>query len=125
MKTILVIDPEKSTLDFSARYLENHGYKVISKLTSSSALDYILDPSIDLILTEVDIKGLNGFDLCLISKRYKSKVPIMFLSSRDDETTKAEALHSGAIGFISKQAEFSLLPHKVSQVLHGQVHLAS
>ncbi len=125
MKTILVIDPEKSTLDFTSRYLENHGYKVISKLTSSSALDYILDQNISLILTEVEIAGLNGFDLCLISKRYKSKVPIMFISARDDETTQKEALNLGAVGFISKQTDYSLLPHRISQILHKKVSLAS
>ena|GEM_PF-1283826 len=125
MKKILVIDPEKSTLEFTTRFLENHGYEVISTLSSADALDYILNPEISLIITEIDIRGLNGFDLCLISKRYSCRVPILFLSSRDDETTQKEAVNLGAAGFVSKQTEFALLPHKVSQVLHEKVQLAS
>lgn len=124
MKQILLIDPEKTTLELTKRFLENHGYKVITKSSASDALDRLLDPSLDLIITELEIQGLTGLDLCLISERYHSGVPIMVLTAKDDELTRKEAKNYGALDFISKQTEYSFLPHRVSEILHNSVPIA-
>lgn len=125
MKQILLIDPEKTSLRLTKKFLENHGYEVTACESAGAALDVLLDPKYDLIVSEIDIKGLDGFDLGLILSKYQIEIPLIFLTSRDDEATRNEALYAGVIDFVSKQTEYTLLPKKVGEVLQKKSYLAS
>ncbi len=125
MKQILLIDPESASLHLSKRFLENHGYHVNACRSASEAIDVLLDPKFDLIVSEIDIKGLDGFDLCLILNKYQIDIPLVFLTSRDDQTTRNEAEYAGVNEFVSKQTEYTLLPKKVGEVLQKRAAMAS
>jgi len=125
MKQILLIDPDVSSLLLTTRFLENQGYQVNACETASQAVDVLLDPKYDLIISEIDIRGLDGFDLSLILNKYQIDIPLIFLTSRDDEATRNEALFAGVKELISKQTEYTLLPTKVGEVLQKKSSMAS
>lgn len=125
MKQILLIDPEETSLRLTKKFLENHGYEVTACESASAALDVLLNPKFDLIVSEIDIKGLDGFDLCLILNKYQIEIPLIFLTARDDEATRNEATYAGVKDFVSKQTEYTLLPKKVGEVLQKKSHMAS
>ncbi len=125
MRNILLIDPVSTSLMLTKRYLENQGYEVNACSSASLALDLLLNPKFDLIISEIDIVGLDGFDLSLILNKYQISVPLLFLTTRDDEGTRTEAQYSGAKGLLSKQTEYSLLPSKVREILQEKSSMAS
>ncbi len=125
MKKILLIDPVEPNLNLTKRYLENYGYELTAVESAGMALDLLLDPKFDLIISEIDILGLDGFDLCMILKKYQIDIPILFLTNRDDLGTRTESKFSGASGLISKQTEYSTLPFRVREILHEKSFMAS
>lgn len=125
MKKILLIDPVEPNLNLTKRYLENFGYELTAVESAGMALDLLLDPKFDLIISEIDILGLDGFDLCMILKKYQIEIPLLFLTNRDDLGTRTEAKFSGASGLISKQTEYSTLPFRVREILHEKSFMAS
>jgi len=125
MRHILLIDPETTSLKLTKKFLENHGYEVNACTSAAEALDLILDPKFDLIISEIDILGLDGFDLCAIIKKYQIDIPVLFLTNRDDQTTRTEAVYAGVEGFISKQFEYVSLPRTVRKILQEKSSIAS
>lgn len=88
-------------------------------------MDLLLNPKFDLIIAEIDLMGLDGFDLSLKLNKYQINIPLLFLTTRDDDAKRTEAKFSGAIGFISKQTEYSLLPSKVREIQHKKSSMVS
>ena len=117
MKNILLIDSDKVTATLTIKFLENYDYKVQWVKSGKEALDQLNDPVIDLVISEVDLPGLSGFDILKLMKKCFISTPLAFFSLKDDKATKMDAMLSGAITFISKRKDFINLPHLVSGML--------
>ncbi len=117
-KKILIIDDCEITLKLTQKFLMNYGYDVDIAENSSKALEYINNPAYDLVLSEVNMEGLSGFDLLKLMRRYIINIPVVFLTSDDDATTVEEALNQGAIKVISKKREYINLPHIINTILY-------
>lgn len=101
MKTILVVDDEKQIVEVISAYLEREGYRVIAAYDGKTALDMALKEKPDLILLDLMLPEINGFDLCRIV-RNESSIPIIMLTARDEETDKILCLEVGADDYITK-----------------------
>ncbi|HMR67817.1 MAG TPA: response regulator, partial [Anaerolineae bacterium] len=64
MKTILIVDDEPVTLTVLECLLQQHGYQILLAHDGSEALDLLRRRPIDLILADVAMPGLNGYQLC-------------------------------------------------------------
>ena len=117
MKRILVVDNDEITLQLTERFLGNFGYKVEAVSTSKLALDKLNLPTYDLIVSEIEMPGLNGFDLIKLISKCHIHVPLVFLTSRDDRTTIDEARHAGIDRVISKKNDYINLPHIIDNLL--------
>lgn len=117
MRRILIIDNDEITLSLTRKFLENYGYEVTIASGTKQALDELSAPEFDLIISEIQMPGLDGFDLVRFLKKCFIRIPVVFLSVQDDETTQMEAKNAGVIKLISKRAEYVNLPHIVGQVL--------
>lgn len=100
-KTILVVDDEKQIVEVLSAYLEREGYRVIAAYDGRTALDAALKESPDLILLDLMLPEINGFDICRLV-RDESGVPIIMLTARDDEMDKVLCLEVGADDYITK-----------------------
>ncbi|MDI6716098.1 MAG: response regulator transcription factor [Actinomycetota bacterium] len=100
-KTILVVDDEKQIVEVLSAYLEREGYRVITAYDGQSALDTAFKENPDLILLDLMLPELNGFDVCRII-RQSSSVPIIMLTARDDEMDKVLGLEVGADDYVTK-----------------------
>jgi len=100
-KTILVVDDEKQIVEVLSAYLEKEGYRVITAFDGRTALDTALSESPDLILLDLMLPELNGFEVCRLV-RNTSSIPIIMLTARDDETDKILCLEVGADDYITK-----------------------
>jgi len=100
-KTILTVDDEIKVCDLLKAYLEKDGYEVITALDGKSALEKAKQVKPDLILLDINLPEINGMDVCR-TIRSRSKVPIIMLTARDEETDKIIGLEIGADDYITK-----------------------
>lgn len=99
--TILVVDDEKEIVEVLAAYLEREDYEVLKAYDGQAALDIARRNEPDLILLDLMLPEVNGFEVCKLL-RVTSSVPIIMLTARDEETDKILCLEVGADDYITK-----------------------
>jgi two-component system KDP operon response regulator KdpE len=115
-KRILIVDDEVSILKFLRSNLEDKSYAVISASNGEEALNTIERELPDLIVLDVMMPKMDGFEVCRRLREW-SQIPIIMLSARGDEKDKVKCLDLGADDYIVKPFGASELMARVSAVL--------
>ncbi|MEM9213341.1 MAG: EAL domain-containing protein [Cyanobacteria bacterium P01_F01_bin.150] len=106
---ILVVDDVPENLAFLSKILREHGYKVRNALTGQVALNVARAAQPNLILLDIKMPEMNGYQVCnrLKVDPLTQDIPIIFLSALDQTQDKVKALEVGGVDYISKpfQAE--------------------
>ena len=113
---ILTVDDELSILKFLRSNLEDRGYTVISATNGEEALHMIEMELPDLIILDVMMPKMDGFEVCRRLREW-SQIPIIMLSARGDESDKVQCLDLGADDYIVKPFGANELMARVSAVL--------
>ncbi len=100
-RKILVIEDEQNINDILSFQLSKEGYTTISALDGVSGLEMALTQNPDLILLDVMLPGLDGYEVCK-KIREQSNVPIIMLTAREDEVDKVLGLELGADDYMTK-----------------------
>jgi DNA-binding response OmpR family regulator len=98
---ILVVEDEISLRETLVYNLQNQGYQVESARDGHEAIDQAVQKKPDLILLDIMLPGIDGFEVCRIL-RQSLNVPIIFLTARDDEIDRVIGLEIGGDDYISK-----------------------
>jgi len=98
---ILAVDDEQAILRMLSRTLEPEGYGVILADNGSSALALLEDCRPDLVILDIMMPGLDGFQV-LNLMRQRSNIPIIMLTARGEVTTLRDALALGADDYVRK-----------------------
>ena len=98
---VLVVEDEPVLLDTLEYSLARQGYEVCTASDGLSALDVARREQPDLIVLDVMLPGLDGFEVCRIL-RQEMTVPILMLTARDDEVDKVVGLEVGADDYLTK-----------------------
>ncbi len=101
MDKILVVEDEPALVDTLDYALSRQGYKVVIARDGITALDMARQQNPDLILLDVMLPGLDGFEICRVL-RQEMNVPILILTARDDEIDKIVGLEVGADDYLTK-----------------------
>lgn len=101
MDRILMIDDDKSILDDNRMFFESMGYEVICTQTAEEAEQIILSASLDCILLDVDLPGMDGFSLCE-KIRQQTGIPLLFLSGYTQEQSRIRGLSIGGDDYVCK-----------------------
>ncbi|NEP01600.1 MAG: response regulator [Symploca sp. SIO2E9] len=119
MRRVLLIDDNRFQLEFMATYLRQSGYSVILIKNPKEALAVAIETQPDLIITDVVMKGLSGFELCRCFKRHPAtaRLPVVICSSKDQEIDRIWGLRQGAHAYLTKPFSQQQLIHTVSEVL--------
>jgi len=99
--SILVVDDEPAIRRLLRNTLSVQDYRVIEAATGREALDAVRRDKPDLVILDLGLPDLEGMEI-IRDLRTKSKVPIIVLSSRGDETGKVTALDLGADDYVTK-----------------------
>ena len=101
---ILVVDDEKDILELIDFNLSKNGYRVRSVTSGEEALDLIKENDYDLIILDLMLPGVDGFDICKIIKADKNKanIPIVMVTAKADEADKVAGLEIGADHYVTK-----------------------
>ena len=105
--TILVVDDTPSNLQVLFTYLENAGFTVLLAQNGQRALQIIESIIPDLILLDILMPGMDGFERCdlLKSRESTKEIPIIFLTALSETTHKIKGLAMGGVDYITKPIE--------------------
>jgi DNA-binding response OmpR family regulator len=101
MKTILIIEDEKSIAELERDYLEIDGFKVEIALTGREGLEMALNLEVDLVLLDLMLPGIDGFQICK-SIRSRKIIPILMVTAKKEDYDKIRGLGIGADDYIVK-----------------------
>ena len=97
----LVVDDEPPIRKLLRMGLGKHGYQVLEAADGKQALD-LLDQKPDIVILDLGLPDVSGIDLLQAIRARNERVPIVVLSSRDDERSKVDALDLGADDYVTK-----------------------
>jgi DNA-binding response OmpR family regulator len=113
---ILLVDDELSVQKLLTYPLRKEGYDVIPALDGREALDRLRDDNFDLVVLDVMLPRMDGFDVCR-AIRSRSTVPIIMLTAKTEETDKVLGLELGADDYITKPFSVREFRSRVKAVL--------
>ena len=113
---ILLVDDEHSVQKLLSYPLRKEGYEVVSALDGREALDRVRDGSFDLVVLDVMLPKVDGFDVCR-QIRARSTVPIIMLTAKAEEIDKVLGLELGADDYITKPFSMREFRSRVKAVL--------
>jgi len=116
MPTIALVDDDRNILTSVSIALEGEGYRVQTYNDGASALDGLRTNPPDLAIFDIKMPRMDGMEL-LRRLRQKSDLPVIFLTSKDDEIDELFGLKMGADDFIRKPFSQRLLVERVKTVL--------
>ena len=119
MKRILIVEDESSISDFIKGELEYEGYNVCIKEDGRSGLEEALEIEYDLIILDIMLPSMNGFEICRRLKKEKN-TPIIMLSAKDSVMDKVNGLQIGADDYISKPFAIEELLARIEVVFRRQ-----
>ena len=119
-RTILIVDDSETNIDILVDLLADE-YDVAVAMDGESALEIVVDDKPDLILLDIMMPGIDGYEVC---KRLKddsgtANIPVVFLSALTDEGDKQRGLALGAVDFITKPLDIAEIREKVKKYLSG------
>ena len=116
MPTIALVDDDRNILASVSIALESEGYRVQTYTDGASALDGFQQNLPDLAILDIKMPRMDGMEL-LRRLRQKTDLPVIFLTSKDDEIDELFGLKMGADDFIKKPFSQRLLVERVKAVL--------
>ena len=101
-KTVLIVEDEKNIVDILRFNLQREGYRTLEAYDGKDGLDKAVSENPDLILLDVMLPQMNGFDVCRALRAQGSNVPVIILTAREEEADKVLGLEIGADDYITK-----------------------
>ena len=101
-KKILIVADERAIVEILKFNLAREGYETLEALDGEAGLQLGLTGDPDLILLDVMLPKMNGFDICAKLRDAGSTVPIIMLTAREEETDKVFGLEAGADDYMTK-----------------------
>lgn len=117
MAKILLIDDDASLLDALSLAFEDAGHEVLTAPDGQRGYDLVKKESPAAVVSDVNMPGLDGFSLCKKLRESGSGVPLVLLTSRDNEIDEALGLELGADDYVAKPFSTRVLLARVSALL--------
>ncbi len=116
MFSVLVADDEKLIRESIKDYLEAKGYSVKTAADGESALDLFYENNFDLVILDVMMPNVNGFEACRAVRR-SSNLPVLFLTAMGQETDYLKGFECGCDDYIVKPFPLSVLYEKCKSLI--------
>lgn len=124
MSKILIIEDDTAIAELEKDYLEINGYTVIIEQDGSAGAARALDEDLDLIILDLMLPGMDGFEICKLIRDTKD-TPILMVSAKKDDIDKIRGLGLGADDYITKPFSPSELVARVKAHLSRYKRLTS
>lgn len=115
MKTIMIVEDEKTIRDELKELLETSGYKVIVLSQFNNLLEDVLNSKFDLLLLDINLPNING-EFLLREFRKVSNLPVIMVTSRVKETDEVLSMSYGADDYITKPYNPTILLLRIANI---------
>jgi DNA-binding NtrC family response regulator len=120
---ILIVDDERSLCEALEAGLTPHGFQVSWTTVPSDALDRLQAADFDVVLTDLNMQGMNGLELCERIVANRPDIPVMVITAFGSLETAVAAIRAGAYDFITKPVRIDALALAVERaVQHRSLH---
>jgi two-component system, chemotaxis family, response regulator PixH len=104
MKKILIVEDSQSERELITLYLEHNNYQVISANNAEDGMELAAKQQPDVIITDITMEGINGFEFCRLLKVYPDteKIPIIACTARDRDLDRLWGQKQGIDLYITK-----------------------
>ena len=119
MKNILIVEDEANISDFIKLELEYEGYSVCVKSDGREGLQEAIRNNYDLIILDIMLPSMNGFEICRRLKKERN-TPVIMLSAKDSVMDKVNGLQIGADDYIAKPFAIEELIARIEVVMRRQ-----
>ena len=116
MKKILIVEDDDKLRSELEIFLNNNGYESVSIKTFENTINDILKINPELLLLDINLPGIDGEYICK-EIRKKSNIPIIIITSRDDEIDELLSINNGADHYITKPFNIHILLAKITSLL--------
>lgn len=120
-KRILAVDDDPNVLSMLEKVLRREGYEVMVVQNGTAAISMFSEREFDLILLDVMMPGVDGFEVSRTLRQADKprKVPVVFITAKDDAESMREGFRSGGSIFISKPFTATQLTKLVRSLIGG------
>ena len=101
-KKVLIVEDEEAIVEILRFNLQREGYETLAALDGPTGLEMAREESPDLMLLDVMLPGMNGFEVCGALRKEGYTLPILMLTAREGESDKVFGLEAGADDYITK-----------------------
>ena len=123
---ILVVEDVPEMAELASMYLKKSGVTVESVVSAEEALEYIGKQMPDLIILDLNLPGMSGFDfLKKFRDEYNSSLPVIIVSARDADEDIIKGLGNGADEFVTKPYSPKVLTARVEAILRRQAKVTA
>lgn len=119
---ILIIEDEKNIADALQNALEENGFRTTASYTGENGLKLLLRESFDLLLLDINLNGISGFEVSNRLRQRNASMGIIMLTSLHEYESKELGFKSGADDYLVKPVEFKELLLKVNALLRRVNH---
>ncbi|MEM6795729.1 MAG: protein kinase [Acidobacteriota bacterium] len=121
--TLLVVDDNEENRDMLSRRLERRGYRVLRAEDGEAALATVASESVDLILLDVMMPGIDGLEVLqrVRQEHSSAELPVIMATARDQSEDVVKALDLGANDYVTKPIDFAVVQARVQKELRTKV----
>jgi two-component system cell cycle response regulator DivK len=121
-KKILVVDDNQDSRELVVKVLKNKGYEMVEAVDGEEAVERSVAEKPDLILLDISIPKLNGYEVARILKNREEfkDIPIVALTAHAMKGDRMKALEAGCEGYITKPINVRELPAQVKSFIKGR-----
>jgi diguanylate cyclase (GGDEF)-like protein/PAS domain S-box-containing protein len=115
LRTILLVDDSPVNLGVIVESLEAHGYEVLVAVDGEEALQRVEVARPDLVLLDVMMPGIDGFEVCrrLKAQKHTRNIPVIFMTSLSGIDDKVKGLEAGAVDYVTKPLQINEVKARV------------
>jgi len=121
MSLVLIVDDSPTEVHLLRQYLERHGYRTESAEDGNEAVTKVRELKPDLVLMDVVMPGMNGFQATreLSKDPQTARIPVLMVTTKGDETDRIWGMRQGAKDYLVKPITEAQLVERVKAVLEG------
>lgn len=122
---VMIVDDDSVVRDMLPSYFDSDEFTVVSVLESAYLVPEVLShTAVDIVLTDIRLPGLDGIDLVRLMKKKASHIPVVGITSFDEDEYVVEMLRAGASGIILKSASRETIFTALREAAAGRVYVS-
>ncbi|MCH4207194.1 MAG: response regulator transcription factor [Solobacterium sp.] len=117
MFKILVVDDDQAVNHSVCLFLDKAGYDAVGSLDADDALNQLYGSSFDLVISDIMMPKIDGFELASMIRRENTEIPILFMTARDDFSSKQQGFRAGIDDYMVKPVDLNELVLRIEALL--------